>query len=150
MKSPIEIPDEVRTSLLVAMLYEKEAAIAALQEERDDLQQNLIDRGKGVYTDANGRTATVVIPVGSESIDLYPKPALDELLKEMGLQKATPEIQRSFRKSRESQARALAGDSFLDLFDCVTAYIPRPSFADRADALLTPARKRRPRRVCAP
>lgn len=142
MKSPVTIPDEVRTSLLVATIYDREAAIAALEKERDELVQQLIERGKGVYQDADGRTATVVIPEAGTSLDLYPKADLEALCKEMNLKKPTPAILRSFRKAREDQARALAGSGFLDLFDFLAEYRPKEGFAARADALLSPARAR--------
>lgn len=145
MSSPsaVEIPDAVRTSLLVAMLYEQEAKISALVKQHEATKKSLIERGKGIYADSHGRTATVVVPEkGASSVTLYPEADYKAFLEEIGAKKSTPELEKTFRKSREDQARALAGQHFLDLFGCVQTYVPRDGFAARADALLTPARTR--------
>lgn len=137
---PIELPDALCTSVLVAMLYENEEKAAELAKEREDLEARLIARGEGKYVDQKQRRANVVFPSPSKTLTLYSPLALAKLCESLEQEKPTPETLRSFRRAREDQAKAIAGNSFLDLFQFESQYKPIGGFEHRVDALLTPAR----------
>jgi hypothetical protein len=100
--------------------YELRRQIEDLQAALLVIEQQLIARGPGQYGDDAGLTATAVgaVPPGTG-----------------------PESY-ALREGEEEKARTLAGPSFAELFDRKVSYTPQSGFADRADALLTPAKKR--------
>ena len=96
------------------------AEIAERLEELHRIEQELVTRGPGQYQDGEGHTCTAVAATpagtGPESYML--------------------------RDGEEVNAKAIAGDCFPELFERKVTYIPKPGLPDRADALLTPAKKR--------
>jgi len=104
----------------VAQGYELRRKIADLLAELEVIQEAIIARGAGQYVDDEGNTCTAVAAVaagvGPES---YTLPS-----------------------GQEEKARSITDDKFPELFERTVVFTPKKGFADRADALLTPARKR--------
>ena len=105
---------------LVARGYALREQIETLALELAELEAELVRKGAGQYRDDQDRACTAVGPVppglGPESFAL--------------------------REGEDDKARGLAGEAFAELFERKVTFTPRPGFADRADVLLTPAKKR--------
>lgn len=114
-KPPAKISEHVSRGL--QLLQE----IADRQAELRELEAQILAQGAGQYCDeAEQQFVTAVgaiaAGVGSSSYAL--------------------------REGEDEKAKLLAGDSFGELFDRKIVYTPKSGFVDRADALLTPAKKR--------
>jgi hypothetical protein len=128
---------------LVAELYDLDAQIAALQEQRDAVAKKLIALGEGNYIDEQDRRATVIVPKGFyTSYDLYKNDAYKAFLEARKLKKGSAALFKEFRDMRETAARDLAGEEFKTLFDRMVAFAPTDGFEKIAPKLLTPAKAR--------
>ncbi|MEQ1862907.1 MAG: hypothetical protein ABMA13_23545 [Chthoniobacteraceae bacterium] len=87
----------------------------------------------GKYADAGDRIATVVVPTqSSEDFELYRAEAYKAWLLARGLKKGSAKLARLFNAEREQQARELAGEHFLTLFDRFEVFEPCRGFAEVA------------------
>lgn len=120
--------------LRVAVIYDIEAQIAALQDKRARLAAELIEQGEGTYLESaapEARKINVVIPTESSTkYDLYAASFLKKFLAEREAKKATPALQKEFRDQQEQRARDLLGDHFGTCFDRVVFYLPAKGYKD--------------------
>lgn len=129
---------EPTLSPLVAQLYDLDAQIAALTEQRKAAAKALIDLGEGQYVDDADRKAIVVVPTKfTTTYDLYRPAALAAFLEREKAKKATPNLLNAFRYEQESIAEQLAGEHFKKLFDRTLVFPPTKGFADLVPKLLT-------------
>jgi hypothetical protein len=97
------------------------AEIALLLVKLKELEVELIELGPGRYKDPDEQLFCTAVGAVDPSVD-DPTYVL--------------------RDGEEDKARQLAGEAFPELFERKVTYTPKPGFIDRADALLTPAKKR--------
>ena len=104
----------------VARGYALRDQIETLALELAELEAELVRQAPATFCDEQDRTCTAVGPIPAG----------------MG-----PETY-ALREGEDDKARLLAGEGFAELFERKVTFTPRPGFADRADVLLTPAKKR--------
>jgi predicted transcriptional regulator len=107
-------------SALVARGHQLRQEIEDRQAELETVSAGLVKLGAGRYVDEAGKKATVV------SASAQSQGAASYNLRPEDLEKA----------------RTLAGDQFGELFERTVIYTPKTGFADRADAVLTEAKKK--------
>lgn len=118
----------------VAEIYDLEEQIDALQEQRKQLTEELIEQGEGTYLESaepDARKINVVVPTEcSTKYDLYGAPFLKKFLAERETKKATPALTKEFRALQEKRAREILGEHFGTCFDRVVSYVPAKGYKD--------------------